>query len=54
MTTSALIASGSLAAAFLVSIPASFVTHYAYVWWVLVPLFAGAARRLNQRFTATA
>ncbi|MEV4508374.1 TMEM175 family protein [Dactylosporangium sp. NPDC049525] len=48
-TTGALIASGALATAFLVSIPASFVTHYAYAWWVLVPVLSGVARRVYTR-----
>ncbi|GAB3850942.1 hypothetical protein ACFPIJ_47965 [Dactylosporangium cerinum] len=49
VTTGALIASGSLAAAFLLSIPLSFVSHYAYVWWVLVPVLSGVARRVHRR-----
>ncbi|GAA3209982.1 TMEM175 family protein [Dactylosporangium siamense] len=52
VTTGALIASGSLAAAFLLSIPMSFVTHYAYAWWILVPVLSGVARRVHRRVVA--
>ncbi len=49
MTSGALVASGSLAAAFLLSIPLSFVTHTAYLWWVLVPVFSAITRRILRR-----
>lgn len=53
VTTVSLAASASLAAALLVSIPAAFATHYAYAWWVLVPVFSAVTRRvLRRRATA--
>lgn len=38
-----------LATGFLVSIPLSFVTHYSWVAWILVPLLGGQALRLRDR-----
>jgi hypothetical protein len=49
MFTGAFISTASLAGAFLISIPLSFVTHYSYVCWVLIPLLSRAARALQRR-----
>lgn len=50
--TGALIAAGSLAGAFLLSIPISLLTEYSYVCWVLIPLFSHLASAVNRRRTA--
>jgi uncharacterized membrane protein len=40
---------GSMAAAFLISIPLAFVTEYAYDVWIVVPIVVGLARRRVKR-----
>jgi TMEM175 potassium channel family protein len=45
---------GLLGGAFLISIPVSFVTGWAYAWWAVIPFIGGVAARIaRRRATAT-
>jgi uncharacterized membrane protein len=43
------VATLSVSAGFLLSVPFSFISHYAYVWWLAVPVLSSLANRLLAR-----